>query len=138
MRYLRRLVACAFVLLLWSRRNLNLVTGTHQSLRIAQRTWPSQPVGAVRAVPWDQVPGAELLKQGEVLRAAALCTGRMVPVCFCWCFRPVGEDWQLMLPEEQQLTDLVDESFQRAIEARPEAPSLRKPRDDEWALGAAW
>eukprot|EP00435_Cladocopium_sp_Y103_P052520 s191_g16.t1 len=110
-----------------------------------------------RAVPWDQVPGAEVLSP-EVLRAAAACT---------------GEDLQLMLPEEedmQELTDLVDESFQRAIQARMvedgnpfsglwngwvslserqmtlgalrkrlkgllEAPSLRKPRDDEWALG---
>ena len=87
-----------------------------------------------------------------------------------------GGAWRLEVPEEddmQGLTDLVDESFQRAIQARMvddgnplgglwngwvasserqmtlgalrkrlkgllKAPSLRRPRDEEWALGAPW
>ncbi|CAL1151962.1 unnamed protein product [Cladocopium goreaui] len=150
-RALGTLAACVALWRPWS-----LVDPSLQ-LRRRQNCRSTKVVIGHRAVPWDQVPGAEVLSP-EVLRAAATCT---------------GEDFQLMLPEEsdmQELTDLVDESFQRAIQARMvedgnpfsgfwngwvslserqmtlgalrkrlkgllEAPSLRKPRDDEWALG---
>ncbi|CAK9060924.1 unnamed protein product [Durusdinium trenchii] len=126
--------------------------------RMVAPCWTAASRSCVSALPWDTVAGAEVLSP-EVLSAAAACIG--------------DEELELVVPEEedmQKLTDLVDESFQRAIAARMaepsnvfnemwngwvslserqmtlgalrkrlkgllEAPSLRRPRNEDWNLG---